>query len=1231
MGAVGVGLGVLLYFLHEGSSSSNHTILLPCHPQQEHCRNEEIRSVLELVVQNKTRTVIGSFPTEHCDLIESATAVSSVTVVAWNCPKISWSTGNSSMLRCLPKLTTIAKALFQTIKYFRFKSATIITLDFGIWTQLSVLLENRLLKGNITVKHRTTLINDRYDINTLQNILMPTGSPARVTCILVPLDWPEINLLLQVLEIYSTTDFLASSLLFVHLWIYPPFGAYTDVLSRMAYTSLVISTRFSIHPFHQMTYGNYFQLDDLDYLVETSLEAIEGGKKEDLVNGFTVWDWVGQNSTSDMSAYWRPIIHLYIEEREKLKLKPLVNSSRDWIRLKTDPFNNTEYICENDECLVENNGFFTKAVNILIVVVSSFILVCSLVSASSFLRRLYQKSRMSKGPCKIILTPTDFVFPHIPEVKRVEEGIEAMLCCWLHQLQELGGPEVDKPDLLKGSVGSLKSTMKKSPSIGSISKISSDPRARYNGDLVQLKAILDDSGSFELRSKSMDCLMTMHTLRHENLNPIIGCLTDPQRPYLVWEYCSRGSLEDVLMADEIKLDWSFRLSLLTDLVRGMKYLHSSPVKVHGNLTSRNCVIDARWVLKITDYAMPKFYECQNLTPPAKKPKDLLWSAPEFLRDPSLRKCGTQAGDVYSFGIIMQEVVVRGEPYCMLSLPPEEILEKIRRPPPLIRPSVSKGAAPPEAINIMRQCWAELPEMRPDFNTIHDLFKTLNHGRKANFVDTMFQMLEKYSNNLEDLIRERTEQLDMEKKKTEQLLNRMLPSYVAEKLKFGMPVDPEEFSEVTIYFSDIVGFTTISAYSTPFEVVDLLNDLYTCFDATINAYNVYKVETIGDAYMVVGGLPIRTPDHAQQVATMALDLLHHSGKFRIRHLPFTPLRLRIGLHTGPCCAGVVGLTMPRYCLFGDTVNTASRMESSGSAWRIHISESTKCKLEESGGYQIECRGLTELKGKGRVMTYWLLGKNGFEKQLPTPPPISLDEHLVQYGRTGVYPNQNFTEEPRRADDSSSDIEPMTSTPTKSKKPVKSFYQLSLDAGLLAASAEEKRAEHKWKSQRQMTFDISEEQKLDNKTNDVKNSTSEHSKSGIITPFSASELNVDTPGVSFINQSKSVQNLNGKLRKVVDENDLSSQYNHYKCLSPNDGSGHQKAASSRFLKRQFSVDKEDVVEAKNVRIYKQNSAGAANDLARIDEVPQVSISSPKFGHSSNYKHRTVHSTASSESLN
>lgn len=174
------------------------------------------------------------------------------------------------------------------------------------------------------------------------------------------------------------------------------------------------------------------------------------------------------------------------------------------------------------------------------------------------------------------------------------------------------------------------------------------------------------------------------------------------------------------------------------------------------------------------------------------------------------------------------------------------------------------------------------------------------------------MMEKYANNLEQLVDERTDQLQEEKKKTEALLLEMLPRPVAEQLKRGNKVEAESYDMVTIYFSDIVGFTQMSAESTPLQVVDFLNDLYTCFDSIIGNYDVYKVETIGDAYMCVSGLPIRNGNiHAGEIASMSLHLLEAIREFKIRHRPLDTLKLRIGIHSGPVCAGVVGLKMPRY--------------------------------------------------------------------------------------------------------------------------------------------------------------------------------------------------------------------------------------------------------------------------------------------------------------------------------
>uniref|UniRef100_A0A8C7WF82 Guanylate cyclase n=1 Tax=Oncorhynchus mykiss TaxID=8022 RepID=A0A8C7WF82_ONCMY len=479
----------------------------------------------------------------------------------------------------------------------------------------------------------------------------------------------------------------------------------------------------------------------------------------------------------------------------------------------------------------------------------------------------------------------------------------------------------------------------------------------------------------------------MKDIRHENVNLFLGFFLDCGVFGIMTEYCSRSSLQDLLSNSDVKLDWMFKTSLLLDLIKGMKYLHHRGV-CHGRLKSRNCVVDGRFVLKLTDYGYNKILMAQRFPYEDPSAEELLWTAPEILRSPHPGLCGTQLGDVYSFAIIMQEVVLRGPPFCMLDLSAEDVIQKVRNSPPLCRPVVSPDHAPLECIQLMKQCWNEQADRRPHFNDIFDQFKNINKGRKTNIIDSMLRMLEQYSSNLEELIRERTEELEIEKLKTEKLLTQMLPPSVADVLKVGGTVEPEHFENVTLYFSDIVGFTTISANSEPIEVVDLLNDLYTLFDAIIGNHDVYKVETIGDAYMVASGLPVPNGNrHAAEISSMALDILSAVGTFKMRHMPDVPVRIRIGLHSGPCVAGVVGLTMPRYCLFGDTVNTASRMESTGMPSRIHLSHSTaKILVDLREGYQVQLRGKTELKGKGMEETYWLVGRDSFTKPLPVPPEL-----------------------------------------------------------------------------------------------------------------------------------------------------------------------------------------------------------------------------------------------------
>jgi class 3 adenylate cyclase len=212
-------------------------------------------------------------------------------------------------------------------------------------------------------------------------------------------------------------------------------------------------------------------------------------------------------------------------------------------------------------------------------------------------------------------------------------------------------------------------------------------------------------------------------------------------------------------------------------------------------------------------------------------------------------------------------------------------------------------------------------------------------------------------------------LAIERERSERLLLNVLPEQVAERLKDDGSAIAERFPDITVLFADIVDFTPLSEGLTPEEVVALLNDVFTAFDQLADRHGLEKIKTIGDAYMVAGGLPIPRPDHAEAVADMALDMQREVALRSSR--PGRPLSVRIGIHTGPVVAGVIGRRKFIYDLWGDTVNTASRMESQGLAGTVQVTEETYRRLRDR--YEFEARGRVPVKGKGDMSTYLLVGR------------------------------------------------------------------------------------------------------------------------------------------------------------------------------------------------------------------------------------------------------------------
>ena len=211
-----------------------------------------------------------------------------------------------------------------------------------------------------------------------------------------------------------------------------------------------------------------------------------------------------------------------------------------------------------------------------------------------------------------------------------------------------------------------------------------------------------------------------------------------------------------------------------------------------------------------------------------------------------------------------------------------------------------------------------------------------------------------------------DQLQAEREKSERLLRNVLPSAIATRMKAGELNIVDTYADVTVLFADPVGFTTLTAHIGAEQVVYFLNEIFSAFDLLAEKRGMEKVKTIGDAYMIAGGIPVPRPDHAEVIAELALEMREEIDRFNRQN--GTSICIRIGINSGPVVAGVIGRKKFAYDLWGDTVNVASRLESLGEAGGIQISQSTYEHIK--GRFRFERKHGLDIRGRGEVMAYWL---------------------------------------------------------------------------------------------------------------------------------------------------------------------------------------------------------------------------------------------------------------------
>eukprot|EP00240_Pyramimonas_obovata_P000077 CAMPEP_0118924910 /NCGR_PEP_ID=MMETSP1169-20130426/2840_1 /TAXON_ID=36882 /ORGANISM="Pyramimonas obovata, Strain CCMP722" /LENGTH=1153 /DNA_ID=CAMNT_0006866059 /DNA_START=133 /DNA_END=3590 /DNA_ORIENTATION=- len=402
----------------------------------------------------------------------------------------------------------------------------------------------------------------------------------------------------------------------------------------------------------------------------------------------------------------------------------------------------------------------------------------------------------------------------------------------------------------------------------------------------------------KLQNDFMKEMQVMVYLRHPNIVTVMGAVAgnSTQEPLMVMENMQHGSLYDLVNNSTMQFEGDIVMDILNGLISGMIYLHSTnPPVLHNDLKTANVLVSANFQAKLTDFGLSMKKKSSGFlgTP--------FWMAPELFAQDSKP---TTATDVYSFAITLFEIFTRTEPYREHG-DPSYVLKRLSTPDldpeDVMRPKLPMGL--PEFVeSLMRKCWNQNAADRPTFAEVKEEVATWDKAK----INQWFESFDEEGNS--SVLIGGAQKRDVKEKR---LLHDVFPKHIADQLKEGKKVEPQQHSAVTIFFSDIVGFTDISKQLEPIQVMKMLDRLYNKFDTVARKHGVFKVETIGDAYMAVANLVVEQPNHTELIANFSIEAILAAQETIIseEHPDMGCVNIRVGFHSGPVVSSVVGTMNP----------------------------------------------------------------------------------------------------------------------------------------------------------------------------------------------------------------------------------------------------------------------------------------------------------------------------------